>query len=788
MKSRLIFQFVKKSFFIVGILFSFTAYAQKSVCVQGKVNLPEGEGYYVVVVSPEYTVLTSGYYEVPEFRTKEVQADTFIVQIYSPSVVGTENFSLNNRRKEKVIDIGKVELGGSVELQSASVIGRRPHFRVTEGKMIHDISDNNEYQSLPSVLEVMKNLPLVTVNNDKVGVFGKKNTVILVNGQPAKNDSWEFIQPENIRSIEVLTNPPARYSAAGAAVINIVTRRNPSEGLNGQLFASVSKGKYGRTDSRLQLGYATSKLNLYTNIGYSPNKRLFVENYDRYFGDGTELQNELRQKRTTSPAYNLLTGGDYRIGFRHTIDMQYQRIQQNWERFTVNSTGLTESDSRRTLFLTLTSAENEVVRNIYDLNYVFAIDSLGKRLTVGVGYVDYHSVENSDMSETTNADYRKSKKSDSEAEVSLLTSNIDYEHVTMLGYRFTIGAYGARSEDDSYYTLYNTTAEKPVPDADFSNGLLVRENKYAAYTTAGKSWGSFSLSAGLRYEHVDYKSTGRSKTYDDLFPSVEIGYVFGEKLRADLSYSRKTNRPAFQDLDPSTIYVDTLTYFRGNTGLRPEYSHNLVLNVIYNRYFVLSLGYSRIDDPLYMSVHKLRPDTRICVATTENLKSEDSWTFSLSAPYQHGRWTTHNSLGVTYNRTRFDIEKVGYEPARTLFYAFSSHNFRFPAGIALFFTYQYHSSGQSGIFTFNKQHVLRCGSSVSLLSDRLTLTLRYDDVLHQDRIHNRANLNDLHFIYRSKYDSSCLTFSLRYKFGKSTRNYHIKSNAAEEMKRIKSSR
>lgn len=759
-------------------------YAQTPVSVKGKVSISEGSGYYVVVVSSDYKVLASEYYETPEFHTPEVSARNFIVQIYSPLTVGTQSFPLENEKDESIIDLGVIALGESTQLQTVSVVARRSRSRTVPGKMIHTVEHNNEFQSMGSAVEILKHIPLVTVEKDKVNIFGKKNTLVLVNGQPARDDSWTFISPENIREIEVSANPPAEYAAEGAAVINIITRRKAVEGFNGQAFVSLAKGEYRRMNNRLQLAYATSKINLYTNGAYNPETRLFVEGYERNFSDGTEMQNELRQKRKTADNYNFLAGGDYNIGQRQTVGLQYRYIRQGAEKSTDNRTVVTGSADRLSRFSTNTFASANTSRHIYDLTYTFAVDSLGKRLSAGIGYVDYLSEENTGISELTDGLYHKDKRSASKANVGLFTANADYEHKTSRGYVFKTGLYFSRSDNDSYYSLYRLAEEEAELDPDFSNGTRIRENKAAAYLTARKTWTALVLSVGIRYEQVGYKSTERRTTYRDFFPSVEVGYTFGEKFRSELSYSRKINRPAFKDLDPSSVYVDSLTYFVGNTGLRPEYSHNLVLNLVYNRYFTFSLGYSRIQDPIYMTVRRLRPDTKVCIATTENLDDEDRWTFSVSAPYQYKGWTTYHSLGIQYNRNRYRVEDFTYDNRKTMFYALTSHNFRLPAGVELFFSYQYNSRGRSGIFSFRERHIFNCGASLSCWQDKLTLTVRYDDVFHQDYMSNHVDLTEVDLVYRSKYDASCLHFSLRYKFGKSARSYRVKDNTAEELKRI----
>ncbi|MCC8173866.1 MAG: outer membrane beta-barrel family protein, partial [Odoribacter sp.] len=342
--------------------------------------------------------------------------------------------------------------------------------------------------------------------------------------------------------------------------------------------------------------------------------------------------------------------------------------------------------------------------------------------------------------------------------------------------------YYAHSKNKSYYNLYD---EHNKIDSDFSNGTRIYENNFASYFSAYKNWDKFSLTAGLRYKYVDYTSDKRIKTYSNLFPSLDLGYTFSEKLQSNLSYTRKISRPAFKDLDPSTIYVDTLTYFMGNTELKPEYFDNLQLNVVYNRYFVLSLGYSRMNNPIYMSVRLLEPSSKICIAITENLESENRYTLSLSTPYQYKFWSTYNSLGLMYHDNKFYIEGEGYNSSRGMFYAFSSQNFNLPKNFTFSFSYQYNSSGLNGIFTYDKRHVLNAGVSKSFLNDKLSLTLRYNDIFKGDKQRLRVDLKDMDFVYKAKYDASYFTFSVRYKFGTSLRKYVVKENTKEELKRIK---
>ena len=786
---------IKKNLLCLALLFIVPALLtvqqlSAQITVKGKTSITADDFYYVTILSPkDSTVITFQFFDTPEFEMRDLKQSEFILQITSPLLYKTYSCLYGTLGNNTVIDAGYIWLIPEVKsLGEVEIVGTRPKLRFTEGKLVYNIQDNTDLKRLISLDDVLRRVPFLSVEENKISVFGKKNTIVLVNGVPPKNDNWELISPEEIKEIEIITNPSAEYNASGMAVVNIITHRKFIKGFNGQISGSISKAEFWRSSNNLQVGYATEKINMYSSMNYNPNKRRYIETYERYFPDGTEMFNTLNQERNTDKDYSILFGVDYIPHPKHTIGLQYQHTNWHPTRKTSNENMLhTNADVQH--FETYMSGDLMNKRHIYDANYTYQIDSIGKKLSVNLGHVDFASHENNDINAIANGS-ASHKTTHAEGNIKLYTANIDYLHKTRSEFTGKAGLYFSHNQNNSFYRLTNGNTQQTDHDIQPYNGADIHENKFAGYLTGRKQWDKFHIGAGLRFEYVNYKNKDKeenesSRTYADLFPSLEIGYQANDKLQTNLSFSRKVQYPSFQHLDPSTQYVDTFTYYVGNVNLKPEYSYNVEMNVIYNGLVTLSLAYSTIKDPLNpYFVKRLNPNSMICLATAENLKSQDVWTASLSAPYQYKFWTMQNSIGVTYNHVKFESEQIPMDRKKAMVYLYTYQGIKFPLDFNLSAIYQYNSSGVSGVFYHKGQHILNCALNKSLLNGKLVLTLKYDDVFKSNKPKVWTEMHNIRFAQGMDYDSSSVTLSVKYNFGQSTRKYQIKENSKEEMKRI----
>jgi len=772
--------------------FSFNINAQSIKLLKGITSASADDFYYVSILSlPDSSVIDVRYFDTPEFSMENIQADEFIMQISASMLFKTYSRLVSAKKDETVMDVGYIELEpNTLMLNEVTVTAVVPKMKFSDGKYVFSIQNNTDFKVLSSIDEILKRLPMVKVDDSKISVIGKRNTMILVNGIPPKNNNWEMISPDDIKDVEIITNPSAEYDAQGSAIINIITRKKKNEGFSGTLSSNISKGQAWRSGNTLQLGYATGKVNLYAKGNYFNHKREFEEAYDRYFPNGNEVHNRLDSEVKVTKEYSVLFGVDYLIDTRHRVGVQYQRINMPYEFNSTNRNMLTD-DSQQRQIETRIKRQYDRTNSIYDLNYTFEIDSIGKKFMLNTGYVDYSTKEDSRINEVSD-ESTGMKEGKSTADINVFTVQADYIHKTTKNFTGKAGLYFSHNKNKSYNDLWGREGNASGEIPQFRNGARIDEKKIAVYVTGRKAWNKFYLSAGLRYERLDYNNKSidseiKNKVYNDFFPSLEVGVNFSEKLQSNISFSRKVNYPSFQDLSPTVNYVDTLTYYMGNVNLRPEYSYNMGLNIIYNRYLTFSLGYSKVDDPLHpFFIKRLNPSSMILLATTENLISQIIWTASLTAPYSYKKWTTQNSLGINYNQIKFDNEGVVEIRKKPMLYFYTYQGFRLPEKFNFSVIYQYNSLGLQGIFRHDSRHIINLGLNKSFLNDKLILSLRYDDILKSDKQNMKVQLPDIRLAQSMKYDASYATFSIKYTFGgKSSKKYEIKENTKEELKRIK---
>ncbi len=758
--------------------------------ITGELIIPDGDFYVISILSSkDSSIISTTYFNTRHFLVKTQRLNNFIVQISSPLLYDTEFVRVKNEENKPTIDLGKIDLKPKViSLDEIQITAIKPKFKFLDGKLIYNIQHNENLINLNSLDDILKKIPLIITEDEKINVFGKKNTIILINGQPPKNDNWEFIQPNRIKNIEIIPNPSAEYNANGEAVINITTNNNMKvEGFNGQVNASVSKGNFLRSNNNLQLGYSTDKINLYSNISYLPSKKIYKDRYERYFSNGSIVLNDLEQIRTTNINYSVLLGVDYTFSPKHSLGIQYQKTYRESNKKTDNENNLYLLSSTAR-YQTLTDAKSDLGKNIYDLSYSYLLDSIGKKLTFNFGYVDYTSNENASINEVSHNSYLKNKNGISKADLSFYSTKIDYIHSEQNNFEGKIGIYYSHDRNNSLYHLINE--DSGILDNDFSNEAMIKENKLAGYLTVSKKLKRISLSAGLRFEYVDYINENKdgqmnSRVYRDFFPSVDIGYSLNKRIQANLSFSRKIYRPKFQDLDPSVIYIDTLTYFAGNTNLVPEYSYNFLLNVIYNKYAVFSFGYSKVEDPIFMYIERLDQTSMIFIATTKNLNSQKKWTASFTMPYQYKFWTVQTSLGANLNDNKFFINDELKQTKKIMSYLYLYNGFKLPYETNLSVTYKYNSTGIDGIFSHNERHILSASINKAIIKNKLSVNLRYDDIFKRNKLRTHANLENVQSLYGAEYDASYVTLSVKYKFGKVLKRYSVKNNNKEGLKRIK---
>ena len=493
-------------------------------------------------------------------------------------------------------DLGNIKLTlDAKQLENVTITAPTASIRLNADKKIFNV-EKNIMSAGGTGVDVMRNVPSVNVDID--GNISLRNSApqLLVDGRPTTL-TLDQIPADAIESVEVITNPSAKYDASGggAGILNIVLKKNKKTGYNGNLRAGVDK--YGALNGGGDFSFRQNKVNFNMSINGNQNKGVTTSITDRMNLDSPQTSvNQNGYSKSNGGFLFAKFGLDYLVTNRTTLSLTGIRMHGkfgNNETIDINTDSLnaTEKTSYSSERITTSNREFNGQSLVFGLKHLFPKE--GEELTVDANYFggksnnssyftnNYFGYNNSTISHT---DLQKSYSSGNSKNFVIQT---DYTKPFSKLTKFETGLrvdIRSRENLNDYYT-YMDSAYVLIPNA--TSNYTNSDNIYAAYATISSSIKDFSYKLGLRAESSDYTGTltNTGEKYGNsypisLFPSVFLTQQMANKQQVQLSYSRRINRPNFFQLIPYTDFTDPLNITRGNPNLVPEFTQSLELSYL----------------------------------------------------------------------------------------------------------------------------------------------------------------------------------------------------------------
>jgi len=495
-----------------------------------------------------------------------------------------ENFDIEITDANRVIDLGDIFIKpNALELNDVVVRGERSPVSYQIDKKVIDVDKIQTVMS-GNAADVLRNIPSVTVDIEgNVSLRGSANFTVLIDGRPSimsAQDALQQIPASSIQSIEIITNPSAKYDPEGTAgIINILLKKNENLGISGVINANVGLNeKYGG-DFLFQ--YRTSKL-IYL-LGMDYNTRKFP---------GTSIS-ENRYISESSTSY-LNSSGDSewgRIGFGIRGGFEINFTENDFINFTARY-GTREGGQNSILNYNEWSTNSPEVlyyNNTTDrtrdgnyagtnFTYIHNFGGKGHEIKSELNF-RYNDGDESTLTESKNGELILEGKKTTEFGPSRdLEFKIDYTLPFLEVKRLEAG-YEAEldnSDDNNALYLYDSLSNDYQIQAQFSNSVNYKDNYQALYATYLDQFGDFGIQGGFRTEY-SYRTITLSNPVDeyvinrwDYFPTLHTSYKFSEGTQMMASYSRRIQRPHGWELEPFLTWVDANNVRIGNPGLLPE--------------------------------------------------------------------------------------------------------------------------------------------------------------------------------------------------------------------------
>lgn len=687
------------------------------------------------------------------------------------------------------IDFGSAQLISSTQnLKEVTVAITKPLIERKMDKVVMNVS-SSAIMTGSNALEVLQKAPGVSVDqNDNISMQGKQGVLIQLDGKQTYMSSADVtnllrnMQSSEIESIELITNPSSKYDASGnSGIINIKTKKSKNGGTNGSANATLGYGKNFRGNAGLNLNHRTQKVNLFGNYNYGKTERENLITIDR-ISNGTPDTYFMQAgtSRRKQQNNNFKAGLDYFIDKKNTVGVLVNGYFNHGTEASINNTLIGPSFEKVDSSLVSNSLQTNKYNNIsYNLNYKSVLDTAGSELSADVDYSKYNGNDGSSYEN----DYLFANgnrirpinyiRNNTPSKIDIKAFKIDYNVSLTKSIKLEAGAKSSWVKTDNDLQAEEFVNNNWQNDLRRSNQFIYDENVNAAYTNINKQFKNTSVQIGLRVEQTNSKgnlittNTVVERSYWDFFPTLFVQQTLSKNNQLGFSYSRRIDRPSYDDLNPFIYYLDQYTYTKGNPFLNPQYTNNFELNYTFMQKYMLSVGYSRVNDVI---IEVLLPDEsqKALYQTKANLAKNISYNANLNIPIQVTKWwQTNNNLNVFY--LSFETPNLGgsaLKTGKTSFQFKSQHTFTIASGFTGELNGSYESPLDYGTLSIRARYSIDAGLSKSLFNKKASLKLALSDIFNMSENNLSSAYPGLNYYVHQKNESQIGRISFTYRFGK----------------------
>jgi hypothetical protein len=721
--------------------------------------------------------------------------------------------------KGQALTIPPLTLTGEVRtLKGVTIAYKKPFIERKIDRTIINV-DASITNAGTTALEVLEKSPGVSVDKDgNISLKGKQGVMVMMDGRPSYLSGQELanllknMPSSSIDQIEIMTNPSAKYDAAGnSGIINIKTKKNKMHGMNGSVSATVLQSKYTKTTNSLNLNYRTGKVNLFGNYSYTSWQTYQNQRIVRNFRNANTklIETIFDQDNVTKNAWqehSVKLGMDFYASKKTTLGVVFSGFANPSHKHGVNTNHLNNGSGHTDSIVVADNTEKGKSNNFStNFNIRHSFDSSGKEFTVDLDYLNYN--QNSSQYLVNNyyyPDYSEEKPASElmgnlPSKINIYSAKTDWTFPLKHTAKIETGLKASYVTTDNDALYQNNTPGGYVTDEGKTNHFIYKENINAAYVNFSREVKKWGFQAGLRAENThatghqignaSHPDSAFTKDYINLFPTAYISYAANANNTFSLNYGRRIDRPDYEDLNPFYYFLDEYTYQVGNTLLQPQFSDNFELSHIYKGFLSTTLNFSETYH-VFAPVLKQITSERKTFQTKENLASKTNLGLAVSANFPvTSIWNTDLYSNVNYNSYKGQLDGGELDIDATTFMANMNNQFRLKKGWSAELSGFYRSRGIESQIVINEMWRLDGGVQKQLLKNKASLKFSVRDIFNTQLFSGTVNYQDIDVYIRNYRDSRTFSLTFSYRFGKPLKNQRQRKTggASDEQSRVKSS-
>lgn len=683
------------------------------------------------------------------------------------------------------INLGIIEIKESVQLEGVTLKTRKKLIEQKVDRLVFNV-ENSVTATGGTALDALKATPTVRVQNEIISIVGKGEILVMIDDRLQRMPQEDLaaflksIPSDNIKSIEVITTPPAKYDAEGnSGLINIKLKTAKANSWNANIGTSYTQKTYAGGNVNGLFTYNHDNLSMEASVSKGKQTLLTNSESNIFYKDETWKQ-EVKNK-SIADVLSVGLGFDYKLTSKWTTGVKY--LGSFTDKTASNSPFTTRYNNENGMIdsyiASNVNAENNPKMNAVNFHNTFVLDTLGKNIAVDLDYFDYNkndyrffSGNELDAGKNTIPNSFFSSTNSNMNTIKNYSANID----VTLPYDWANISFGAKAfhnNTDNNLVVYDNETGTPVFNTNQSNVFNYKEYNQALYFSGSKKINAkWETQVGLRMEATQTKGYSENldqtntNNYVKFFPTAYVTYVPNENNSFSLNYSRRIRRPDFDYLNPFVIKTSPYYYSEGNPYLKPSLIDNFEFSFIRNQKWVNSIYFSQVSD-FGQELSIIDPDTNVTRSTPINYAN--TYQIGLSTSYNFNKWSWWNSFtGFNLNyqnvksKTDFIASIDGYNG-----YIYSNNDFTINQNKTLFIGLNYglQLPGRYQIFNISTLNILDISVKLLTLKKNLSITLLGEDLLNAQKPLISYSSNGIKTNVKSYSDTRGFRISLSYKFG-----------------------
>lgn len=707
---------------------------------------------------------------------------------------------------DKNIDLGKLLLVKEEEsLEGVVITAKKPVLKREIDRLVFNIQGTALTED--NTWEVLRRTPGVLIINNTLSIKNSTPTVY-INDRKVHLSASEVYQllegtsAENVKSVEVITNPPAKYDAQGGTILNIVMTKNLITGYHGSIYGNYTQGVFPRYNVGMNHFYKQGKFNIFGSYNYNQSK-VNRDNKEtiNYLNNSniSSVWNSDINRNTWSKQHTANLNIDYDFDAKNTLSFTGNLLYlPYWKR---NMTTQSSVDDRTVVNDDFSLvAKNRITQDKHNLglnvDYVHKFQKEGEKLSANIHYTNYD--KSNDQGVFTNyfvvsgADFDTEFQTISNQKTEIFSGQIDYELPIDESTNFETGIKTATIETDSDLSQFDILNGVATLDAANSDVFDYNETIYAGYASFSKNWEKWSIKVGFRGEQTELKgnsiSTNQINTqnYFKIFPTAYVNHIISDNVNVYADFSRRITRPSFDDLNPFRLHFTDFISVAGNPSLQPAISNSYKVGTeIGGKYFIEAFYIYNKNEIYELTIQDNATNTLQYIASNvENNRyyGIDFVTyFSIIDP-----WNVSITTSFYNNEDTFTLNNERVTQQKWANYTSIDNNFTFlkDQSLSANVSFVYLSPVVLGFSEVSARNLLSISLRKTLWNKNATVSLSVNDIFNGQELTNTTQYANQNSFYRANYDMQTIRLGFRYKFGNTSLRTNQRTKSSAERERL----